>query len=48
MGSRPGNARGWIADKKEPQPWLGLASLIAVITLRHLLREEKQGTTVSR
>lgn len=26
----------------------GLASLIAVITLRHLLREEKQGTTASQ
>jgi hypothetical protein len=26
----------------------GPGSLIAVITLRHLLREEKQGTTASR
>jgi len=24
---------------------IGVASLIAVITVRHLLREEKQGTT---
>jgi hypothetical protein len=32
-------------DKKRPQPKLGPASLTAVITLRHLLREEKQGVT---
>jgi hypothetical protein len=31
--------------KKTPITRIGVASLIAVITLRHLLREEKQGTT---
>jgi hypothetical protein len=36
------------AQKKAPAMRLGPASLIAVITLRHLLREEKQGTTASR
>jgi hypothetical protein len=34
--------------KKGPGMTPGPASLIAVITLRHLLREEKQGTTASR
>jgi hypothetical protein len=45
------------SEKKSPglrqrkkKPWLapGLGSLVAVITPRHLLREEKQGTTASR
>jgi hypothetical protein len=45
---RAGPAAGLRKDKKKPQLMLGLASLIAVITLRHLLREEKQGTTASR
>jgi len=31
--------------KKTPIVRIGVASLIAVITVRHLLREEKQGTT---
>jgi porphobilinogen synthase len=34
--------------KKGPGAGPGPASLIAVITLRHLLREEKQGTTTSQ
>ncbi len=35
--------------RKKPQPFgLGLQCLIAVITLRHLLREVKQGMTTSR
>jgi len=35
--------------KKEPQPcWLGLQSLNAVNTVRHLLREEKQGMNAER
>jgi len=35
--------------KKEPQPcWLGLQSLNAVNTVRHLLREEKQGMNALR
>jgi hypothetical protein len=33
------------AEKRSPGTKPGLASLIAVITVRHLLREEKQGTT---
>jgi hypothetical protein len=37
-----------LVEKKTPAMRLGPASLIAVITLRHLLREEKQGTTASR
>jgi hypothetical protein len=35
-------------QKKRPRHEPGPASLIAVITLRHLLREEKQGATASR
>jgi hypothetical protein len=35
-------------EKKWPRHQPGPASLIAVITLRHLLREEKQGTATSR
>jgi hypothetical protein len=34
--------------KRGPGTGPGPASLIAVITLRHLLREEKQGMTSSR
>jgi hypothetical protein len=36
------------ANKKKPWPKPGLGSLVAVITPRHLLREEKQGTTASQ
>jgi hypothetical protein len=34
--------------KKSPDHGPGLQSLIAVITVRHLLREEKQGTNTLR
>jgi hypothetical protein len=34
--------------KEKPRPRPGLQSLIAVITLRRLLREEKQGMTALR
>ena len=37
----------WL-NKKAPAFRLGLQCLIAVITLRHLLREVKQGMTASR
>jgi hypothetical protein len=36
------------AEKKAPANRPGLESLIAVITVRLLLREEKQGTTALR
>jgi len=36
------------AKRKAPASLLGLQSLIAVITLRLLLREEKQGMTTLR
>ena len=39
----------WLLEaEKNPGHGPGLESLIAVITLRLLLREEKQGTTTSR
>jgi hypothetical protein len=38
----------WAAQKKEPRHGRGCVSLNAVITVRHLLREEKQGMKASR
>jgi hypothetical protein len=35
--------QGFVRAKKEPRHRPGLSSLNAVITVRHLLREEKQG-----
>ena len=50
MGADYTPRRGPSRRPKEKAPALtpGLKSLIAVITLRHLLREEKQGTTALR
>jgi hypothetical protein len=49
LGYMPAKKKPWLAPAKK-KPWLapGLGSLVAVITPRHLLREEKQGTTASR
>jgi hypothetical protein len=44
--ARRGSASAW--RKKKPRQKPGRESLIAVITLRLLLREEKQGTTALR
>lgn len=43
--SRPERA---LREEKSPSRRLGLQSLNAVITVRHLLREEKQGMNVLR
>lgn len=45
MDSGPGDGDSRLADEKKKAPVedQGLKSLIAVITLRRLLREEKQG-----
>jgi len=45
---RPPAGGGHAAMKKAPARRPGPASLIAVNTLRHLLREEKQGKTAFR
>jgi hypothetical protein len=48
-GKRPDNRQGKSSLKKSPDSLeSGRQSPIAVITLRLLLREEKQGTTASR
>jgi len=44
---RPGLPNASV-EKKEPRREPGLSSLNAVITVRHLLREEKQGMKALR